>query len=91
MARRSRAKWQKGGTVHSVSELAGYIQAQHSQGVRDKQILFYMGSGRRPLNWTVISNMSLRTIEGSIRHGLMRYVEPREEEHGEEATAEVDS
>lgn len=87
MARRSRAKWQKGGRVHSLVELAGFITSQHSQGKTDNEILFYMPFSRKPfgapvpLNWTVLSNMSLRTIEGSIHHGSMRYVEPREVEH----------
>ncbi len=92
MARRSRAKWQKGVKVGTLIELAAYISTMHSRGKTDSQILFYMGFSRgRPLSWAVLANMTLRTIEGSIRHGSMRYVEPREAEHGEEATTEVDS
>lgn len=92
MARKSRAKWQKGGTLPSLAELAEYIRAQHLLGKTDNQILFYFGSeSGRPLNWTVISNMSLRTIEGAIRRGRIWFVEPREAEHGEEETAQVDS
>lgn len=92
MARRSRAKWQQGGKVRSFVELYAYISEKHSQGKTDSEILFYMGfSRRRPLSWTVLLNMTLHTVEGSIRHGSMRYVVRREAEHGEEATAEVDS